>query len=101
LGLKKWVLRLDQVLVDGATENNTVIRHSAPLSHLVLTPIVIANLPRAIGHGPLSKAWSKAEVDKQWTESSWAKNKAKLSKRQQLSDFERFKIMKLRKQVSA
>ncbi|MCJ1443896.1 MAG: hypothetical protein MMC23_004396 [Stictis urceolatum] len=88
-----------RVLVDGPSPDSSVPRHSTPLSNVVLTPIVIPNLPRAIGHGPLKKAWEKHEVDSKWTESSAAKSKAKREKRRQLTDFERFKVMKLRKQA--
>jgi len=60
---------------------------------------VIPKLPRAVGTGPLRKAWEKEEVDKKWEESAWAKNRERRQKRRALTDFERFKVMRLRKQV--
>ena len=68
---------LNSVLVEGASEDKdkAVPRHSTRLSDVQLTPIVIAKLPRAIRPGPLK------------------------AKRRQLTDFERFKVMRLRKQV--
>ena len=88
-----------QVLVDGPSKEKPVPRHSAPLSKLIISPIVIEKLPRAAGRGPVAKKWEEAEVEKKWAESSWAKRKAQQEKRRGLGDFERFKVMLLKKQV--
>ncbi|MCJ1455744.1 hypothetical protein MMC28_006100 [Mycoblastus sanguinarius] len=45
------------------------------------------------------RAWEKAEVEKQWDESSWAKRREQRARRRNLSDFDRFKVLKLKKQV--
>lgn len=92
-----------QVLVDGPSSHEKlapVPRHAISLANIILTPIVLPNLPRAAGTGPLAKAWKKHEVDEKWTESSWAKKREQREKRRGLSDFERFKVMRLKKQVS-
>lgn len=52
-----------------------------------------------IGHTALKKAWEKHEVDSKWDNSPAAKGTAKMVRRKQLSDFERFKVMVLRKQA--
>ena len=78
----------------------SVIRHETRLSEVSLTSIVIPKLPRAVRNSVLRKEWEKAEVEKQWENSAWAKHKAKERRRRQLTDFERFKVMRLRKQVS-
>lgn len=90
-----------QVLVDGpaSSKDKVVPRHSAPLSSLSLTPIVISKLPRAAGNGVVKKLWEKDEIDNKFENSSWAKSRSQFAKRKQLNDFERFKVMKLRKQV--
>lgn len=90
-----------QVLVEGPSDKPelAVPRQAAPLSALSLTGIVIENLPRAVGPAALKKKWAAAEVDSKWTQSSYAKKLEKASRRKQLSDFERFKVMRLRKQV--
>lgn len=75
-------------------------RHAVSLANVILTPIVISKLPRAAGAGALKKAWEKEEVEKKWSESAWAKKREQREKRRELSDFERFKAMRLRKQVS-
>ena len=48
----------------------------------------------------MKKEWEKSEVEKQWAESAWAKKREQKQRRRQLSDFDRFKVMKLKKQVS-
>lgn len=57
-------------------------------------------MPRAAGTGAIAKQWEKHEVDSKWEGSSWAKTRAQREKRRNLTDFERFKVMKLKKQVS-
>jgi len=92
-----------QVLVDGPSDEagKDVPRHAAALSHLSLTPIVIKKLPLAAGNGAIKAAWKKAEVEQKWDSSSWAQSRAKSAKRRALTDFERFKVMRLRKQVGS
>jgi len=65
-----------------------------------LTPIVIAKLPRSAGTGPTKTLWEKNEVESKWNNSTWAKTRENVVKRRALTDFERFKVMRLRKQVS-
>jgi len=90
-----------RVLVDGPSEDESQVvpRHSAPLANLTLTSIVIDQLPRAIGNGPLKKKWQAAEVEKKWKESGFSKNRDRSNKRKSLNDFERFKVLRLRKQA--
>lgn len=90
-----------RVLVDGPSEveGKSVPRHAAALSNLALTPVLLEKLPRAIGNGPLKKKWEEAEIEKKWEETQYAKNRGKSAKRRTLNDFERFKVMRLRKQV--
>lgn len=80
-------------------ENAAVPRHSVALNNLIITPIVIAKLPRAAGRGPVARAWEKEEVEKKWDESAWAKRREQREKRRNLSDFDRFKVLRLKKQV--
>jgi large subunit ribosomal protein L14e len=90
-----------QVLVEGPSSKSEIAtpRHAAPLSSLSLTGIVLPKLPRGAGTAALKKQWEAAGVDAKWTESAYAKKLEKASRRKQLSDFERFKVMRLRKQV--
>lgn len=74
-------------------------RHAAALAHVTLTPIVIPKLPRGARTGVVKAAWEKNEVESKWEGSAWAKGRDRSAKRRQLTDFERFKVMRLRKQV--
>src|ERR1700744_5236400 len=91
-----------KVLVYGPskTKGQAVPRHAAPLSNIALTHIVIPKLPLAIGHAALKSKWAEAEVEKKWKESTFAKSRERSAKRKALNDFERFKVMRLRKRVS-
>ena len=92
-----------QALVDGPSKNldMTVPRHATALGNVVLTHIVIPKLPRAAKRGAVARAWEKNEVEQKWEESAWAKRRAIREKRRSLSDFDRFRVLKLNKQVSA
>jgi len=47
----------------------------------------------------VAKAWSKAEGEKKFQQGSWAKKQDQKDRRRGLSDFDRFKVMKLKKSV--
>ncbi|KAK5006269.1 hypothetical protein LTR16_005434, partial [Cryomyces antarcticus] len=89
-----------RILVDGPSSKpeSVVPRHSAALADVSLTPIVITQLPRASGTGALKALWEKHGVESTWDNSAWAKNRDRSAKRRALTDFERFKVMRLRKQ---
>ena len=55
-------------------------------------------IPLAAGTGAIKKQWEATDIDKKWAESAWAKGRARSSRRRELTDFERFKVMRLRKQ---
>jgi large subunit ribosomal protein L14e len=88
-------------LVDGPSEEKgkEVPRQAVALANVALTPIVM-KIPRAIGPGPLASKWKEAGIEKKWKESAFAKGRDRGAKRRALNDFERFKVMRLRKQVS-
>lgn len=90
-----------QVLVDGpSTEEQKIVpRHVLPLAHATLTHFTIPQLPRAAGTGPVKKLWAKNEIDGKWAKSSFSQRTDRSERRKNLSDFERFKVLRLRKQV--
>ncbi|OAX81817.1 hypothetical protein ACJ72_03840 [Emergomyces africanus] len=90
-----------RALVDGPAgqENKVVPRHAISLSTVTLTPFTIPRLPRAAGTGPVKKLWEKEEIDSKWANSSFAKKKEQADRRRNLTDFERFKVMRLKKQA--
>ena len=103
LFLPKLKRLLPKILVDGPSsgEKAAVPRHAVSLANVILTPLVLPKLPRAIGTGPLAKAWEKEGIVEKWEQSAWAKKREQREKRRGLSDFERFKVMRLRKQASS
>lgn len=59
---------------------------------------MIEKLPRGARTGAVKAAWEKAGIDEKWRESNWAKKRAQQVRRKALTDFERFKVMRLKKQ---
>ena len=91
-----------QVLVEGTASSPEAVvpRHYAPLSNLSLTGFVLEKLPRGAGTAALKKQWDAQELEKKFNNSEFAKKREQTQKRRNLNDFERFKVMRLRKQVS-
>lgn len=85
-----------QVLIDGPTTG--VPRQGAALAHVVLTPHVIAKLPRAAKSSAVAKKWESSDIDAKWANSAWAKKIAQRKRRSELTDFERFQVVILKKQ---
>jgi large subunit ribosomal protein L14e len=90
---------LVQALVDGPASLTGVSRQTIPFRNLSLTSIKL-EIPRAVRTGTLTKAFTKADVLGQWQKSSWAKKLARHQTRSELGDFDRFKLMLLRKKKS-
>jgi large subunit ribosomal protein L14e len=88
-------------LIDGpATDTKIAVpRQSIALAQCILTPLVLENLPRAARTGVVKKQWEAAEIEKKWQESAWAKKRQQKERRRALTDFERFKVMRLKKQA--
>src|SRR5277367_2299622 len=87
------ILSDSQALIDGPSgrEGAVVPRQAAPLDNVYLTPFVIPKLPRSAGTGPVKRLWEKHEIDQK---------RDQQDRRRNLTDFERFKVMRLKKQVS-
>ncbi|EPE05270.1 60s ribosomal protein l14 [Ophiostoma piceae UAMH 11346] len=89
-----------RVLIDGpATEANPggVARQALPLAEVLLTAIVVP-VPRGARFGAVKAAWEKADVDGQWKASNWYKKRLQQERRKALTDFDRFKVLRLKKQ---
>ncbi|EZF47429.1 nascent polypeptide-associated complex subunit alpha [Trichophyton rubrum MR1459] len=89
-----------RVLVDGPSgdEEKVVPRQSIPLAHVTLTSLCLDKLPRRARTGAMRKAWEKSGIDAKWAQTGYAKKKEQQDRRRNLTDFERFKVMRLRKQ---
>src|SRR5690554_1813535 len=90
-----------QVLIDGpSTDSKTAVpRQSIALARLILTLLVLDNLNRGSRTGTVKSVWEKAGIEAKWQESAWAKKRAQRERRRALTDFERFKVLRLRKQA--
>ncbi|KAJ4386417.1 hypothetical protein N0V93_009312 [Gnomoniopsis smithogilvyi] len=89
-----------RALVDGPASDAAlaVPRQSVSLSNVVLTDFVLTGLPRATRTATVKKYWEKSEIDQKWKNSNWAKKREVQAKRSALTDFDRFKVMRLKKQ---
>ncbi|KAL1868546.1 hypothetical protein VTK73DRAFT_3602 [Phialemonium thermophilum] len=89
-----------RVLIDGPSSDPklAVLRQPYSLSNVLLTAFVIEKLPRAVRTSTLKTAWEKAEIESKWKESNWAKKRDQQARRKALTDFDRFKVMRLKKQ---
>ena len=99
--LKEEILTHLQALIDGpSTDTKTAVpRQSIALAQLILTPLVLEKLPRGARTGAVKAQWEKAGIEAKWQESAWAKKRSQKERRRQLTDFERFKVLRLRKQA--
>ncbi|KAI8616905.1 ribosomal protein L14-domain-containing protein [Chytriomyces sp. MP71] len=84
-----------RALVDGPTTG--VTRQVLSFKRLALTDIVV-KVPRTAGTVATKKALEAQDLAGQWAKSSWSKKLAAREARQNLSDFDRFKLMVSRKQ---
>lgn len=89
----KFILTF-QVLIDGPS----IARQAIALGKVVLTPLVLANLPRGSRTSTVHKKWAAANIDGEWAATAWAKKLAARKTRANLSDFERFQVLVLKKQ---
>jgi len=83
-----------RILIDAPS----IDRQPIALKHITLTPHVLSKLPRGAGSGAVKKAWENSDVEKKWSESAWAQKRQTRERRRTLTDFERFKVMVLKKQ---
>ncbi|KAF1798787.1 ribosomal protein L14-domain-containing protein [Mucor lusitanicus] len=86
----------NRALIDGPTTG--VTRQAFPFRRMVLTPLVLKDLPRAIGQSALKKALEKNETVEKWAKTAWAKKLEQRKVRANLTDFDRFKLAKLKNQ---
>lgn len=68
------------------------------MNDVTLIPIRIEKLPRDAGTGALRKLWENQEIDDKIAGSTFSKKREQKERRAALSDFERFKVMRLKKQ---
>ncbi|GBC02953.1 hypothetical protein RclHR1_00490039 [Rhizophagus clarus] len=85
----------NRALIDGPTTG--VARHAHSFRRLSLTDFLIKGLPRGVTSKVLKKHLEKEDVLAKWKKSTWAKKLEDRKKRSVLTDFDRFKLLKLKK----
>ena len=86
------VIDQNKALVDGPG----VVRQSTNFRNLSLTGLKV-KIGRGAREASVKKAFAKAEIVKKWESTSWAKKIASRRRRTELNDFDRFKLVLLRK----
>ena len=84
-------------LIDGPKDGAS--RQVIQLSHLHLLPVVIPKFPRGARSSTVAKKLASSDIEKKFEGSRLAKKSAVRDKRASLSDFDRFKVQRLKKQV--
>lgn len=85
-----------QALVDGPAAN--VRRQAISFSKLCLTDFKIS-ISRSAREKQVRKAYGEADIATKWEQTAWCRRINRKAKRQQLTDFDRFKLRVLRQQV--
>lgn len=83
-------------MIEGPTTG--VPRQPFAYRRLVLTPFVLKKLPRAAGTSVVKKVFEASDVVAKWEKSAWAQKRKASEQRRNLSDFDRFQVMLLKKQ---
>ena len=86
-----------RALIDGPESVTGVRRQTIPVRNLSLTSIVVP-IARGVRPGTLKAKLAKAQALEQWKASNWARKVARHTQRTQLSDFQRFQLMLLKKE---
>ncbi|KAI8075280.1 60S ribosomal protein L14 [Gongronella butleri] len=86
----------NRALIDGPTTG--VTRQAIAYRDLILTPLVVKGLPRGAGQKTVKKYIEKSGVEAAWEQSAWNKKIQARATRANLSDFDRFKVQKLKAQ---
>ena len=74
-----------------------VRRQALSFNKLSLTDFKIS-ISRSAREKQLRKSYEAADINTKWEQTAWARRIAKKAKRQQLTDFDRFKLKVLRQQ---
>ncbi|GKT95298.1 ribosomal protein L14 [Colletotrichum tofieldiae] len=75
-----------------------VPRQPISLANALLSSLKVEGLPRGARTGTVKKFWEKSEIDAKWKETNWFKRSTQIERRKNLTDFDRFKVLRLKKQ---
>jgi large subunit ribosomal protein L14e len=86
-----------RALVDGPKSITGVTRRTIPFNRLSLTPVVIKGLARSSRTATLQNMWNKYKVMEQCDATAWVQKLKRHTLLSNLTDFQRFEVMTLRK----
>ena len=86
-----------RALVDGPASETGVIRRTIPFSRLSLTPVVISKLARSSRTATVQAMWKKHNIAAECEKTAWVQKLKRHTLRANLTDFQRFEVMTLRK----
>jgi large subunit ribosomal protein L14e len=92
----------NKCLIDGTETNEYCVLERQKINYrrLSLTDFKI-DIPRNASFPEMKKAFEEADIAGKWEATSWARKLASKRRRASLSDFDRFKVMVLRKKRAA
>jgi large subunit ribosomal protein L14e len=85
------------ILIEGPTSG--VQRQVIPLSRVEVTKFRVAKVLRNQRSGALKKLCDAFKLNERWSQTEKAKRLARQQKRAQLGDFDRFKVVTLKRQL--
>merc|ERR1711879_144000 len=88
---------LRRVVVDGPTTG--VKRQVLPIKWFSLTGFK-CDIARGAKEKTLKKAMAAVSLDENWSKSKWAKKRAAMDAKKNMTDFQRFKLMSAQKKVN-
>jgi len=91
------ILNENRVLVDSIEKIHGIKRQVIPTKRLSLTDLKL-KLPRGVRTSTLRKAAANDDIIARFNESTWGKKRLAKERRANLTDFERFKLMVIKKQ---
>eukprot|EP00127_Corallochytrium_limacisporum_P006054 Clim_evm3s218 gene=Clim_evmTU3s218 len=77
-----------------------VPRQTVNYNDIMVTDLVVEDVTRGVRTKALTKRIEAADMVAKWEKTAWAKKLAKRASRQNMSDFDRFKVMVQRKKRS-
>jgi len=86
----------NRALIDGPVSG--VPRHSHAFRRLTLTDLVVKGFPRGGRSSIVRKYFEKEGILEKWNKTAWARKLEDRKRRAALTDFERFQLLKLKKQ---
>mmetsp|Transcript_3622 Transcript_3622/g.6881 ORF Transcript_3622/g.6881 Transcript_3622/m.6881 type:complete len:136 (-) Transcript_3622:1495-1902(-) len=89
------ILDENRVLIDGPTTG--VARQVMPLKRVSLTDLMVPCSSHGIRTKTVRGLMESEEIERKWAESSWGKKLAARKRRAEMTDFERFEVMLLKK----